>query len=98
MKLIYVEWTDAIANANWFDMDEAQRWAEISEWRVRDVGWLIKEDKNYLTIASSWKTEDEWTQEQVKLLHHIPKGMIKKKIDLTKHIKPKATKDSGGKQ
>lgn len=83
MKLVYLEWTDTIANPNWFEMQQAHDWAEIAEWRVKDVGWIVKETKDYIVIASSWKVGDEWTDEQVKLLHHIPKGMVRVRKNLT---------------
>ena len=76
MKLIYIEWSDALANSNWFTKDEAIEWAERSSWTIKQVGWVIKETKEYIALASSWKPEDEWTEEQYHLMQKIPKTWI----------------------
>ena len=89
MKLVYIEWGDALANANWFTTEEAVRWAEESSWLIREVGWVMKETRDYIVLASTWKPEDDWTEEQVKLLQKIPKTWVKTRVELSKYIKPK---------
>jgi len=50
--LIYLDWCDAMANiSSWTTEDDAIEWAENGEGLVKQVGWLIKETKNYLLIA-----------------------------------------------
>lgn len=80
MKLIYTEWEDAVSNARWFTRDEMENWADhASEWLIREAGWLIRETPRYLIIATSWKPEDENTDEQFCNLHKIPKTWIRKR-------------------
>ena len=51
MKLIYIEWCDAITNPNWMDKDQAESWAEKSEWIIREAGGLIKELQKIMDTA-----------------------------------------------
>jgi len=78
MKLIYIEWCDALTNPNWFEKQEALDWAEDEEygnWIVREVGWLLKDSKEMIVIASGWnKYEDKFVN-----LHKIPKTWIRKR-------------------
>lgn len=87
MKLVYVEWSDALANSNWFTELEAEKWADESSWTIREVGWVIKETKDYLCLAATWKPEDDWTEAQVKLIQKIPKTWIRKRVDLSGCVK-----------
>lgn len=87
MKLLYIEWVDAIANPNWFDKQMAEEWAESSEWLIKQCGWLVKETKSYICIAGAHKQEDTNTVEQFNLLQKIPKAWIYKQTDITKAVK-----------
>lgn len=52
-KLIYIEWYDAMVNlSSWITQEEAIEWAENGEGLVKQVGWVIKETKSYILIAS----------------------------------------------
>jgi len=82
MKLIYLEWADAISNNNWFPGDSARIWADKQEWIIRETGWVIKETKEYICLASTWKPEDEYTDEKFMNLHKIPKTWIRKRKTL----------------
>lgn len=80
MKLIYLEWCDAVASGTeWASRNTVDEWGKKTEWIVRECGWLIEETKEYIVIASCWKTEDELTEEQFKHLMKIPKTWIKKR-------------------
>lgn len=79
MKKIYIEWVDAICNPNWMTKEETTLWAEKSSWVIKEVGWLVKETKYYIHIASSWKVADDMTDEQFCNHHKIPKGWIVKR-------------------
>ena len=51
-KLVYIEWLDAMSNlSTWIDEQDAVEWSESSEGLVKQVGWLIKEDKNCVLLA-----------------------------------------------
>lgn len=87
MKLLYIEWCDAIASGlDWTDIDVAKEWAENTDWIVCEVGWVIKETKKYIVIASTYKKEDVYTTAQFKHLMKIPKTWIKKRVDLNNSI------------
>ena len=87
MKLIYLEWCDAIASGmEWTDTAVAERWGEESNWIVKECGWVISETKQFIVIASTWKPEDELCQEQFKQLMKIPKTWIIKRVDLTEYL------------
>jgi len=87
MKLIYIEWCDAIeAQKTWQSLEEIKEWADTNNWIVCEVGYLIKETKEYILIANraSLYDEDEPTYAGVM---KIPFTWIKKRIDLTNSIK-----------
>lgn len=81
-KLVYIEWNDAIYNANWFTTEQVQDWAKISKFLIKEVGWLIEENKDFIVLGCGRKEEDDFTTEQWVGLHKIPKGWIKIKKEL----------------
>lgn len=86
MKLVYVEWADAVHNAEWFTDTQANHWHDGTDWIVRECGWLVKEDKKGITLACRWKQADEYSDPQIGGLQFIPTPWIRKRRDLTKHI------------
>ena len=86
MKLIYIEWHDAFAQGGWMTKKELDEWKE-GEWIVREVGWVIEETETQIILAARYSPPDGADVEQYGLLQKIPKTWIRKKIDLTKHIK-----------
>lgn len=82
MKLIYIEWMDAVANPNWFEKDMAEHWMDESKMIIKQAGWLIKETKEYICLAGAYKVEDENTSEQYNLLQKIPKPWIIKRKEI----------------
>lgn len=82
MKVVYVEWADALVNASWFTKQQAREWCEDASWIVKECGWLIEETDKYIVFASGWKTADEYTSEQFVNLHKIPKTWIIKRKEL----------------
>ena len=87
MKLIYIEWHDAFCNTGWCTTDEIKKTIESNETWIKEVGWLLKETKTQIIIAARWSLEDACSNEQFGLIQKIPKTWIRKRIDLTKHIK-----------
>lgn len=67
-------------------MATAREWGKRTQWLVEEVGWVVEENKKYIILASTHKPEDEFCDEQVKLLQKIPKTWIKKRVDLTRTI------------
>jgi hypothetical protein len=83
MKLIYLEWCDAVAFGNeWQSGDAAREWGEKADWLIRECGWLLEEKKEYIVIASCWKKEDDYIYEQFMHLRKIPKTWIKKRKNI----------------
>lgn len=76
--LIYIEWCDAYGNSAWFTEKEAIAWGEGDDWVNKQVGWLLKETKEYMVIASRWQN----AQEQWGHLQKIPKTWIRERITL----------------
>ena len=72
-KLVYIEWGDAISNTGWMSEKEAIEWADSSDWIVKNVGWILKENKDYILLASKFSEGSE----EYGLLHKIPKTWIK---------------------
>ena len=75
----YLEWADACANAGWFGQGEATRWAERDEWIVRELGWIVKETREYVLFAGRWMPPCSYSYEQFGNLQKIPKTWIRKR-------------------
>jgi len=87
MKLIYIEWCDAISREEpWVDAETVIKWADNEDWLVEQVGFLIKETKEYLLIAGKKSSYDKDNPEYGAILK-IPLTWIRKRIDLTNSIK-----------
>jgi len=71
--LIYIEWGDAISNTGWVSEDDAVAWADSEDWIVKNIGWVVKETKDYILLAGKYSEgSEEWG-----LVHKIPKTWIK---------------------
>ena len=82
MDIIYIEWGDAVENNNtWLTKKEAKEFAKSGAYKVRQVGFIIKETKDYILLAAR---DGEDLVGGVML---IPKGWIIKRINLNKYIK-----------
>jgi hypothetical protein len=49
--IVYLEWHDAFANANWMDGDEFADWDRPEDMKIHEIGWLIKKDKKRIVTA-----------------------------------------------
>lgn len=50
--LVYIEWTDAVSDENaWISNRFSNEWADNKEWIIKQVGFILKETKDYLLIA-----------------------------------------------
>ena len=85
-KLIYIEWEDACANDKWMDEHEATEWANADRYIVKQSGFIFKETKEHIILYGGYHNEDGY-QGQFHQMIKIPKGWIRKRINLTKHIK-----------
>lgn len=78
-RLIYIEWGDAISNTGWMDKEDAIKWGEEEHWLVKNIGWLLKETKDYILLAAKYSDGSG----EYGLLHKIPKTWIKKRKDIS---------------
>lgn len=83
MKLIYIEWEDSASIGNgWVKKEEVEK---DTPRLVRQVGWIIKEEKKFITLAATidlTKPDSEFVSDGCVVI----KSLIRKRIDLTKHI------------
>ncbi len=84
MKLVYLEWQDAHCNNGWMSEPELKEWSK-GECIINEVGWIAQENKNQIILVS--RKEDMAGNRSFGLIQKIPKTWIRKRIDLTKHIK-----------
>jgi len=74
-KLVRIEWEDAVANPNWFNLSEAKQWMGEMP-RVIETGYLISENKRCVVLSSAIATGTQISEEKFGQLHFIPKKMI----------------------
>ena len=90
MKLVYLKWVDAAgpSESGWLNDEELLDHLG-HELQIEEVGWIVQEDKEYICLVSGCAKEPEGS-EWNSIYHHlikIPRACIRKKVDLTKHIK-----------
>lgn len=80
MKLIYLEWADAISSGStWIPKSELGGWINNSEWIIKQVGWILKETEEYILLTGQIKPDDYFTEEQYGHIQKIPKTWIRKR-------------------
>lgn len=91
MKLVYVEWEDAIASSAWYTMREMDEFAKEDNMTIKEIGWIYKDTPRYLVLVSRLTDEIVHGKEMVSYGHiqKIPKTWIRKRINLSKHIEKK---------
>lgn len=86
MKLIYIEWCDAITindDRAWNTLKECKEMGANENWVTIEVGFILEETKEYILFANKKSKHNDSYGGVFK----IPKTWIRKRIDLTKHIK-----------
>lgn len=88
-KLIYFEWCDAVSRDGWISKENALIWSKNTEWVVQQIGWILEENKEYITIFSQYDPPSKNTTDHENFGHlqKIPKTWVRKRVDLTRHIK-----------
>lgn len=84
-KLIYIEWYDAASPADdtgWWSEEGIIKWSDNFDSRVLSVGWIIKECKEYILLASEHNVNNNNYAHPLR----VPKTWIKKRVNLTRHI------------
>ncbi len=73
MKIIYLKWFDA----NWNSGSYKKEKLPPAEFILEDVGFLVREDKKYITFATEYGIGNQ----EYKYIHNIPKvNVLEKKI------------------
>jgi hypothetical protein len=86
MKLVYIEWCDAMVNSSpWISLEEANDWSETQNWIISQVGFLLKETPEFILLASKKSCYDKENPDVGGLIK-IPTTWIRKRVDLTQHI------------
>ena len=86
MKLIYIEWEDAVANASWYTEEELRQWHQQGGVIIKEVGWLFSEEGSHITMIGRISPGEGNIYSTYGALQKIPKTWIRKRIDLTKYI------------
>jgi len=88
MNLVYVEWIDACGptSTGWLLPDQIDAFVG-HEWLVKDIGFIYKESEDYICLVGGFTEEDDVYTATYHRIVSIPKSTIRKRIDLTKHIK-----------
>lgn len=85
-ELVYLEWEDAVADSGWKTSTEVREWARKQSGLVKECGWIIEENKEWLIMASRIgpiKSNNEPLEESdVGLVQKIPRTWIRKRKKL----------------
>lgn len=90
MKLVFVEWVDCSGSIDtaWRNDTYMDTFVEKDE-RIYDVGFVYHEDKESLVLVGGYSIP----QDTYETVYHrevkIPKAVIKRRLDLSRHIKKK---------
>ena len=77
-ELFYIEWEDpASAHSGWFELIDEEI-NKLVPAEVKSVGWIIKENKKYIVVASSLIEKDNIGGGDTTIL----KSLITKKVKL----------------
>ena len=81
MKLVYIEWADALANSSpvWMTLDEIEEWEKASDCFVSEVGYIVKEDEHIIVLASRKQTISGQYEPQFGQLQKIPRTWVRKR-------------------
>lgn len=85
-KIVYIEWEDAASPAEdtcWWSEEGIRKWAREFDSFVFNVGFILEETKKYILLASEFNACLNNYAHPIR----IPKIWIRKRVDLTKHIK-----------
>lgn len=85
MNVTYIEWADSVyATGEWRTLDECLEWDRDVTFTVKQVGWILKEDKDSILIAGRKNEQGilEDIEEEYGLIQKIPKAWIIKRKEL----------------
>lgn len=78
MRIIYIEWADAMQNyEGWQTAEEAKQWAQTDDWIIKQVGYVIEENNQYLLLGANKSKDTRTGEDQFGMIFKIPKPWIK---------------------
>lgn len=78
LKLVKIEWLDILNENNWVDFKDIEdKITYTKAMRYYSVGWLYKENREYIVILPSISLKPDGDLDDV-TYEFIPKGVIKK--------------------
>ena len=68
-KIVKITWRDASSKTGWTEKEEAMEWID-EDFPYYAVGMLLKKDKRFISVATSWE------EEQYLNIQKIPIGCV----------------------
>ena len=81
MRIVYIEWEDAVSTDKELNENLMQDWSNI-KYMKKQVGFLYEEDNYNITLFSGIHEDDEY-YDMFQGLIKIPKSLIRERQDLT---------------
>ncbi len=88
-KLVKLGWLDAIESSGWYTLEEALKWGETDNMLIHEVGWILKETKEYILFACRWSENGSDKDISYGSILKIPKPWIKYRTKLSPSNKGK---------
>lgn len=82
--IIYLEWIDAFSRNVWTNKEDIDTTICSVDWTIQEVGYLIKETKEYILLASMWHPSTKFWCESFDNIHKIPRTWIRQRKVLMK--------------
>lgn len=83
LELWYLEWCDAVNFSNeWSTAESIINWAESEDWLIRQAGYIVKETREYIVVASQYNPKSD-SEDQYAEVTKIPKTWIRKRKRLS---------------
>lgn len=78
--LVYIEWCDAITHGDgWIPLHKAIEWGECEDWIIKQSGFILKETKEFILLASKVNPHVDNEYPVVDGITKIPKTWIRKR-------------------
>ncbi len=77
--LYFVEWQDAITMpSGWYEKDVCKQWGKSESWLIKQVGYLIDENENYILLATKFNPQQNG-ENKFSEITKIPKSWVTKR-------------------
>ena len=83
IKLQYIEWQDAITmSKGWYSQQDLIDWGKLEESVIKQVGYLIEENKKYILLASKFNPQES-EEDKFAEITKIPTTWIRKRVNVS---------------